>query len=156
MSVISVRRAGPGDRPALVGFQVAMALETEGRKLDRQVVESGVEGIFTAPSRGFYLVAETEGKPVGSLMITTEWSDWRAGTFWWIQSVYVEPEWRKRGVFRALYRETTAMAAAADGVCGIRLYVEKGNRPAREVYARLGMVESGYRLYEVDWGVAEG
>ncbi|MDF1702208.1 MAG: GNAT family N-acetyltransferase, partial [Planctomycetota bacterium] len=100
------------------------------------------------PAHGFYLVAERSGTTAGSLMITPEWSDWRGGFFWWIQSVYVAPDHRRTGVYRALYDQVQAYAQEADDVIGIRLYVERENEGAREVYRRLGMEETPYRLYE--------
>ena len=110
----------------------------------------GVQHLLSTPTAGFYLVATQGDQPVGSLMITTEWSDWRNGTFWWIQSVYVPPEARRRGVYRALYEQVQALAATEPGVCGFRLYVERENAAARATYTSLGMSETSYRLYETD------
>ena len=145
---VTIRRAEPGDVPVLVEFNLEMARETEDKELDPMVLSAGVQGIFDRPDRGFYLIAETGGKRVGSLMVTTEWSDWRNGDFWWVQSVFVELEFRKRGIFRALYEEARKMAMAADGVCGCRLYVEKDNETAQAVYLRRGFHETHYRLFE--------
>lgn len=144
----SVRRAAPRDADALVAHNCAMARETEGKKLDPEVVSRGVQGLFTKPDHGFYLVAETDGLVVGSLMITCEWSDWRDGFFWWVQSVYIAPDHRRTGIYRSLYDEVRTEAREADDVRGLRLYVEQTNRNARAVYARLGMDETSYRLYE--------
>lgn len=105
MSLIKIRQAEEADLPYLVSFNMEMALETEGKKLDAGILQAGVRGIFEDTTRGFYLVAEIEDQVVGSLMITKEWSDWRNGDFWWIQSVYVLPEYRRQGVFRELYEE---------------------------------------------------
>lgn len=124
-----------------------MAWETEGKRLDPAVLERGIRGVFEKPQRGFYLLAEREGAPVGGLLVTYEWSDWRNGDFWWIQSVYVEPAARRTGVFRALYDEVLRRARTA-GAVGVRLYVEKENTTAQAAYATLGMRESDYLMFE--------
>ncbi len=146
--IFAIRKAVRGDATVLVEFNAAMALETEGMELDRAVLAAGVLGIFEVPERGFYLVAENESGIVGSLMVTTEWSDWRNGDFWWVQSVFVRPEFRKQGVFGLLYERVRGMARQADRVCGCRLYVEKENEAARAAYRRRGFSETPYRLYE--------
>lgn len=143
-----IRTATPDDAATIAGFNAAMAQETEGKPLDPDTVRAGVDRLIDDPSRGFYLVAEQAGTVVGSLMITTEWSDWRNGTFWWVQSVYIRPEARRQGVYSALYRAVKERAAAAGTVCGIRLYVERSNAVARQTYQALGMTETSYRLYE--------
>ena len=148
--MFEVRRATGDDVAMLVENNCAMAHETEGKALDREVVTRGVRHLLANPSAGFYVVATEAGQPVGSLMITTEWSDWRDGTFWWIQSVYVSPAARRRGVYRTLYEHVQALAAEEADVCGFRLYVERENGAARATYAALGMAETAYRLYEVD------
>jgi GNAT superfamily N-acetyltransferase len=125
-----------------------MAEETEGKALDPETTRRGVRALFDDPSRGFYLVAERGGTVVASLMITTEWSDWRNGQFWWIQSVYVRPSDRRTGVYTALHRAVRRRARNAAEVCGLRLYVERGNTPARDTYEALGMTEASYRMYE--------
>lgn len=144
----AVRRAVLEDAPAIVAFQQRMALETEAKALDADTVTRGVARLFAHPADGFYLVAEAGDAVVASLMITTEWSDWRDGVFWWIQSVYVIDAFRRRGVYRALYGEVRRLAQAAGDVLGFRLYVERENRIARDTYAALGMTETPYRLYE--------
>ena len=144
----SVRRATPRDTDVLVAHNCAMAHETEGKELDAAVVLRGVQGLLARPDHGFYLVAENDGVVVGSLMVTPEWSDWRDGFFWWVQSVYVAPEQRRTGVYRSLYEEVRTAAREATDVLGLRLYVERANRPARAVYAHMGMDETSYRLYE--------
>lgn len=136
------------DAPALVEFNQAMALETEGKKLDSEILKSGVEAVFDDEKKGFYVVAETDGKIVGGLMITFEWSDWRNNWFWWIQSVYILPEYRGQGIYRLLYEYVKAKAADAKTVCGFRLYVEKENTRAQKVYENLGMERSHYLMYE--------
>ena len=145
---LQLREATPADLATLAGFACAMARETEARVLDRATVERGIAAVLDDPSRGRYLVAERGGEAVGTLMLTYEWSDWRAATWWWIQSVYVSPAARRQGVFRALYRHVEQAAAADPGVCGLRLYVERDNRDAQSTYAALGMRESHYRLFE--------
>src|SRR5213078_5115093 len=106
----------------------AMALETERKSLWPHVIGAGVRNLLRRPDSGFYSVAETGGRVIGALMVTKEWSDWRNGDFWWIQSVYVKPEHRRRGVYRRLYRFLQALAAKQRAVCGFRLYVERTNR----------------------------
>ncbi len=125
-----------------------MAKETEDKELLPDVVKAGVLTLLQHKELGFYLVAESEGKLVGSLMITTEWSDWRNGIFWWIQSVYVEPNSRRKGAFRALYQEVEKLSKEESNVCGYRLYVEKENLAAQAVYRSLGLEETHYRLFE--------
>jgi ribosomal protein S18 acetylase RimI-like enzyme len=148
---IAIREARSGDLESLVDFSLAMALETESKHLHRETVIAGVAGCLEVPARGFYLVAECSGQVVGSLMVTREWSDWRNGDFWWIQSVYVIPEFRKNGVFRSLYSEARRRALASDQVCGCRLYVEKHNQSAQAVYRKFGFSETDYRFYEEEF-----
>ena len=140
--------AGAEHVATLVHFACAMALETEGKQLDPDVVERGVQGILAKPSRGRYLIAHQGGTLLGALMLTHEWSDWRCGDWWWIQSVYVLPTARRLGVFRALYQRVRDEAAARDDVCGLRLYVEQDNRGAQSTYAALGMRDAAYRVME--------
>jgi GNAT superfamily N-acetyltransferase len=147
-SDLTVRPATAADLDTLADFNVAMAEETEDKPLDPDTVRAGVQGLFESPSRGFYLIAERNDHAVGSLMITPEWSDWRNGAFWWIQSVYVRPDARRTGVYTALHRDVRRRAREKSEVCGLRLYVERGNESARETYERLGMTETSYRLYE--------
>jgi GNAT superfamily N-acetyltransferase len=110
-----------------------------------------VRAVLEDASKGFYFVAESGAAVAGQMMITFEWSDWRNGVFWWIQSVYVEPSWRRQGVFRSLYRHALDQARAAGNVCGMRLYVEAGNEAARRTYAALGMAKTVYEMFEVDF-----
>lgn len=144
----TIRLAGQKDIPSLVRFNDAMARETEEKELDLETLSAGVDAILSEPARGFYLVAEGEGAPIACLMVTREWSDWRNGDFWWIQSVYVVPERRRQGVFRALYREIERRAEQSEQVCGFRLYVERDNRSAQSTYLDLGMEETPYRMFE--------
>jgi GNAT superfamily N-acetyltransferase len=143
-----IRTAGLPDAPAIASFNQRMALETEGKALIPGVVAAGVLRLLNDPSLGFYVVAEREGKVVGGLMVTNEWSDWRNGLFWWIQSVYVEPYARRTGVYRRLYAFVRQMALANEGICGLRLYVEKENAVAQQTYASLGMAQTDYLVYE--------
>ena len=149
--VTRIREAVTSDARAIEGFNRAMAWETERLELDAARLKSGVEAVLTDRNKGFYLVAEADGVVIGQAMVTREWSDWRNGTFWWIQSVYVAPEHRGRGVFGALYRLIREMGEADGGVCGIRLYVEHDNERAQRVYEKLGMAATHYRLLEVDF-----
>ena len=143
-----LRLARGDDAEVLVGFNAAMALETEGKELLPEVIGAGVRSLLANPAAGFYVLAETEGRVVGALLITKEWSDWRNGTFWWIQSVYVRPELRRGGVYKTLYRHVQRMAANEPGVCGFRLYVERENTRAQSTYTSLGMQETHYRVFE--------
>lgn len=145
---ITTRRATAADADTLVEFNLRMARETEDRKLDPQVLTTGVKAVLKDSCLGFYLVAEVGGAVVGSLMVTTEWSDWRNGMFWWIQSVYVIPAYRRRGIFRALYETVRDLAKKSKNVCGFRLYVERGNSAAKATYKKLGMTETRYRVLE--------
>lgn len=142
-----LRRGGPADVAVLRDFNLAMALETEALQLDAETVGAGVEGLIQQPAYGFYLLAEEAGQVLGSLMITYEWSDWRNGPIWWIQSVYVRPEHRRRGIFQGLYQGVREEALAA-GARGLRLYVERNNHAALDTYQALGMVDSHYSLLE--------
>ena len=148
---IHVRRATQADLETLVQFNAAMAKESEGRELDLETLRAGVAAVFHDSNRGFYLVAETSGQVVGQLLVTTEWSDWRNGFFWWIQSVYIRADFRRRGVYRALHAHVVGLAKAAEGVVGVRLYVENENQPAQKTNANLGMKPSGHFLFEQEF-----
>ncbi len=143
-----IRTAELSDANSLIEFNQAMALETEGKRLDSQILEKGVKAVFDDERKGFYVVAENEEKIVGGLMITFEWSDWRSQWFWWIQSVYILPELRGKGIYRGLYEFVRREAKSQGDVCGFRLYVEKENTQAQKVYEKLGMGSSHYLLYE--------
>lgn len=153
-ATIVIRPGVPTDGPTIAAFNVLMARESEGLILDPERVGRGVAGCLADPAKGFYLVAERAGAAVGQTMVTYEWSDWRAGTFFWIQSVYVRPEERRRGVFRALYEAVLAEARARGDVAGVRLYVHHDNARAQAVYASLGMAAAEYRMFEVDFVLA--
>ena len=146
-----VRPATPADLDVLVDFNAAMALETEDRRLDPDRLRAGVSTALSDPARGAYRVAERDGRVVGALLLTREWSDWRNGWFWWIQSVYVAPDARGRGVYRALHESVLAEARADGKVCGVRLYVEQDNRAAQATYAAVGMRRARYAVYEDDF-----
>ncbi len=146
-SPITIRRAEPADATHFVHFNQAMAWETESLKLDEDKIRAGVDGLFAKPQFGFYVVAEFEGKVAGGLMITYEWSDWRNKVYWWIQSVYVLPEFRGQGIYRGLYEGVKQLGRESD-CCGFRLYVERSNQIAQEVYKKLGMDESHYLMFE--------
>jgi ribosomal protein S18 acetylase RimI-like enzyme len=143
-----IRLATQADAAVLAEFNAAMALETERKELLPDVVGSGVRSLLAHPAGGFYVLAEEGDSVIGSLMITKEWSDWRNGSFWWIQSVYVRPEWRRKGVYRALYRHVQNLAAKDPKVCGFRLYVERENARAQETYRALGMKQTHYLVFE--------
>jgi len=150
-SSIIVRSANASDLSALVEGNRMMAVESEGKLLDEAVLTRGVRRALEDPVRGRYLVAESDDRVVGQLMVTSEWSDWRDGWFWWIQSVYVAKGFRRKGVYRRLYEHLREEAQGTPGVCGLRLYVERENEPAIATYESLGMVDAGYRLYEIVW-----
>jgi GNAT superfamily N-acetyltransferase len=145
---ITIRKAVPSDVDVLVHFNRAMAEETEEKSLVLSSLSAGVRAAIDDASKGFYLLAEVGGKPAGSLLVTTEWSDWRNAQYWWIQSVYVSPPYRRRGVYKALHRRVERLARSAGDVCGLRLYVDAGNSAAKSVYERLGMSRSRYLMFE--------
>lgn len=146
-----IRAASPADAPIIARFNREMALETEARKLSPPRVLRGVKALLADPAKGAYFVAESDGEVVGQLLITYEWSDWRNGNFWWIQSVFVAPVWRGRGVFKALHAHIERLARRRKDVCGVRLYVDAHNTKAKEVYARLGLKATHYELWETDF-----
>jgi ribosomal protein S18 acetylase RimI-like enzyme len=152
MTELAIRDATEADLATVVAFNQRMAEETEGRRLRDDRIGAGVAAVLGDPSKGFYLIAERGGHVVGQLMVTYEWSDWRNGTFFWIQSVYVPPEARRTGVYRALYDAVNARAAARGDVCGVRLYVERDNDIARKTYEALGMRHAVYDMYETEHG----
>jgi GNAT superfamily N-acetyltransferase len=145
---VSIRFGNADDVKAIAAFNRAMALETENLHLDEGRLAAGVGHLMQNPSLGFYVIAVAETDPVGCLMITPEWSDWRNGLFWWVQSVYVRPEFRRRGVYGRMYAFVKNEALRRPQVCGFRLYVIRGNRVARSTYRKSGMSETPYRIYE--------
>jgi GNAT superfamily N-acetyltransferase len=152
MSLV-VRPALPADHAVLVEFNRAMAWETEEKSLDADILGRGVRGVFEDPRRGFYLVAARDGAVEGALLVTYEWSDWRCGDWWWLQSVYVRPPARGQGVFRALFDAVVARARDA-GAVGLRLYVEQHNQAAQRTYERLGMRHDSYRMMDLQFAPA--
>jgi len=147
-SEMIIRKANENDSASIVAFQLAMAWETESLQLDEPTVIKGVAAVFADESKGTYYVAETAGKVVGSLLTTFEWSDWRNGTVLWIQSVYVRPEYRKQSIFSKLYKHVQEKVAADQNLRGIRLYADKTNTSAHQVYEHLGMTAEHYQMYE--------
>ena len=152
---ISIRNATRADIERIAEFQQAMALETEGRMLDPSAIRQGISAVFDDARKGFYIVAVAgdgdAAEVVGSLLITYEWSDWSNATHWWIQSVYVDAAWRRKGVYRTMYKHIIAMTEGRSDVCSIRLYVERANTVAQQTYKNLGMSRSHYDMYEIDF-----
>ncbi|TDF39899.1 N-acetyltransferase [Alteromonadaceae bacterium M269] len=146
--MMTIRRAEPKDCDAIVHFNCSMALETEDKVLSDELIRPGVERLLNTPEYGFYLVAEGSGELCGGLMVTFEWSDWRNGLFWWVQSVYVLPQFRRQGIYKKLYEQVKTLATESQECCGYRLYVEKQNTVAQKVYENLGMHETHYLMYE--------
>ena len=145
--MIIIRKAVPSDTPSIVDFQLRMALETEDMKLVPEIVTKGVDAVFNDLSKGQYYVAEADGMVIASLLITYEWSDWRNCNVWWFQSVYVVPEFRRKGVFRKMYSHIRELAVQQD-IAGLRLYVETKNSRAQKTYEALGMSSEHYAFYE--------
>mgnify|MGYP001234382428 FL=1 len=146
-----IRKASNNDINTIVTFNYLMAKETETILLDKNIVKLGVKSVITDPSKAQYWIAENNNEIIGQLMVTYEWSDWRNGDMWWISSVYVTENFRRRGVFSALYKHIEHMAKENLGCCGIRLYIEKHNERAQKTYLSLGMNDSGYDVMEVDF-----
>ena len=152
---VRVRPAVQKDLHTLVDFSRAMASETESLTLDRRRLRRGLAAILSTPALGFLRVAELatgrSARIVGQMMVTYEWSDWRNATFWWIQSVYVDPTWRRHGVYRTMHEALRREARATPGVCGLRLYVARDNRAAQRTYREMGMITARYRVFEDDF-----
>ena len=151
---VKVRSATESDVGTITEFNRRLALETEGKHLDSTVLLAGVRRALASPALCAYFIAEHEGKPVGQTMVTYEMTDWRDGVFWWIQSVYVSDDFREQGVFRALFDHIKSLAESEAEVRGLRLYVERENSRAKQVYSRLGLNPSGHLLLEIDWSGA--
>ncbi len=145
---IRCRPALPTDHPRIVEFQLAMARETEGLTLDPATCAAGVRAVFDDRGKGRYFVAELDGEVIGSLLTVDEWSDWRNRRVWWIHSVYVVPEARGQGAFKALYLHLRGLVERDPALGGLRLYVDKRNAAAQQVYAKLGMTDEHYALFE--------
>jgi ribosomal protein S18 acetylase RimI-like enzyme len=148
---ILIRDAELADAGVIADFNVRLAWESESKQLDSTVIDRGVRLALGKPEMCRYFLAEVDGRVVGQTMITYEWSDWRAGVFWWIQSVYVVAECRRQGVFSSLLGHIRELARSNPEVCGLRLYVEEHNAAALDTYRRLGLVATGHLLYELDW-----
>jgi GNAT superfamily N-acetyltransferase len=147
---LKIREAVLADAPVIAAFNLRLADESEGLRLEPATVQAGVAAELTDPAKGVYYVAELAGAVVGQLMITYEWSDWRNGTIWWIQSVYVKPESRRAGVFRSLFNHVRTLAQRRKDVCTLRLYMHAENARARQSYERLGMTRTQYEIFELD------
>ncbi len=145
---MNIRSANQGDVSTIASFQIAMAHETENIQLDKATVNKGVKAVINDHTKGQYFVAEKEGIVVGSLLITFEWSDWRNGTIWWIQSVYVDLAHRQQGIYTLMYKHVRSIVATDKNINGIRLYAEKSNKKAQTVYEKLGMHSNHYDLFE--------
>ena len=153
-----IRPATPADAAILADFNARLAREAEHKELNPEILRAGVENALARPEAAQYYVAELDTpagpRVIGQLMLTYEWSDWRNGNFWWIQSVYVHPDHRRQGVFKALYKHVQRIAQSTPHTCGLRLYVDCDNHHAIATYFKLGMRPAGYTLYEHDWSNA--
>ena len=150
---VRVRKAKLEDTDRMTDFNVRMADETECKKIDVNIVRQGIISVIDDPSKGFYLVAEKDGDSeiVGQLLVTFEWSDWRNKYFWWIQSVYVDPRFRRKKVFSQLYRTLDGLAISNKDICGFRLYLDKQNESAKKVYKSMGFKKTSYEVYEMEF-----
>ncbi len=148
MAEINIRTTSLADAETISEFNQLMAMETENKKLPQDVIDSGVKRLMQKPEYGFYLIAEINNQAAGTCMVTKEWSDWRDGLFWWVQSVYVKKDFRKQGVYTAMYKNIQSLAKAEPDVYGFRLYVEKDNTIAQKTYESLGMKATDYLLFE--------
>ena len=148
---IHIRAANAADVALMSQWAQAMAFETEHKRLDPETITCGIQKGVADPQRSRYFMAEIAGEPVGTLMFTFEWSDWRCAWWWWVQSVYVVPEHRRKGVYRMMYQHVLAMAQATPEVCGVRLYVERDNIRAQRTYESLGMKDAGYWMFEAEF-----
>ncbi len=145
---VQIREGRPEDATIIAEYNRRMALETEDKKLDSETVRKGVEQGLQQPEKCCYFVAEAGDSVVGQAMVTYEWSDWRNGDLWWIQSVYVHPDHRRQGIFKKLYQHIETLAREDTNVRGLRLYVEEDNVAGQAVYKKLGMSHAGYHVYE--------
>lgn len=152
---IAIRDANLSDLPLIVDFNFLLADESEGKQLDRAVLTRGVQRALASPEMCRYFMAEVNGEVAGQTMITFELTDWRDGVLWWLQSVYVRPEFRKLGVFKSLYQHIATLAKQSVDVRGLRLYVEQANARAQRVYEQMGMQPGGYLVYEQDWSLVK-
>lgn len=145
---VTVRQAQPREAELIAAFQIAMAKETENETLNPSVIKKGVKAVFSDPGKGCYYLAEANGEVIACMLTTYEWSDWRNGTFIWLQSVYVIPEWRGKGVFRRMYDYVKDMVKTSENLKGLRLYVFHTNQKAQGVYHAIGMEDKNYRMFE--------
>ncbi|MCF8369858.1 MAG: GNAT family N-acetyltransferase [Bacteroidales bacterium] len=145
---MKVKKANKEDSEVIIDFQLKMAYETEKLKLNKAIVSKGVLAVFSNPDKGFYLIVKSNDKTIASVMLTPEWSDWRNSTFLWIQSLYVLPEFRKKGVFKRIYTYVQSLVNDSDDLTGIKLYVDQNNKIAQQAYANVGMLKSHYQLFE--------
>lgn len=148
---LQIRPAQISDASFIVDCNIRMALETEQRQLEPKTVTAGVRSALEDSNKGIYCIAEANGRRAGQMFITCEWSDWRNGNFWWIQSVYIVESFRSQGIFRALFEQVNLLAKGRKDVCGLRLYVEAENARAKQIYSRLGMRETEYEVFEIDF-----
>lgn len=148
MNTSTVREARPGEAVLIIGFQIEMARETEDMILEQSVVSAGVNAVFSDPNKGKYYIAESGNEILACMLTTYEWSDWRNGTFIWLQSVFVRPEWRGKGVFRSMYGHIKALVSENENLKGIRLYVFHTNENAQAVYRSLKMEDQHYKMFE--------
>jgi ribosomal protein S18 acetylase RimI-like enzyme len=146
--MLTTRKCNPNDIAVLVNFQLSLALETENIKLDKAVVTKGLEALFNDASKGIYYMSEYGGEPVGCYLVTFEWSEWRNGMVWWLQSVYVAEAHRSKGVFRYMYNNLIGLIRQDPAVIGLRLYVDKSNTRAQQVYRSLDMNGEHYTVFE--------
>lgn len=148
---VAVRNAQAGDLEFIIDCNARLAQETEDRRLDPHILRAGVKRLLDADAEGRYFIAELEGQRAGQMMLTHEWSDWRNGYFWWIQSVYVVASARRHGVFASLFHHVEQLARATEDVCGLRLYVDRDNHAAQETYQRLGLARTAYEVMELEF-----
>ncbi len=145
---LSIRLADPSDLDLLVHYQKTMAWETEELELSEDILQKGIQRLFDEPHKGLYWVFVYEGKNIGCVLTLTEWSDWRNGDVLWIHSLFVEAEFRGKGVFKKVYAYFQEKVRREDGLRGIRLYVEKENHRAQKAYQAVGMTKEHYEMYE--------
>lgn len=150
-----IRKAAASDAAIIAKFNIELAWETEALRLEPDCIAAGVQRLLQDSSKGFYYVCELDGKVVGQVMVTFEWSDWRNANIWWLQSVFVDPAYRGRGVFAALFRQVEKLAREGQDICGLRLYMHETNTRARSAYHKLGMTETKYRVLELDFRESE-
>ena len=148
MPTITIRPATSADEEIIIDFNCRLAEESESKKLDPPTVQLGVRAILANPQHGRYFLANIGNQIVGQMMHTFEWSDWRNGEIWWLQSVYVHPDFRRQGIFRSLFQHLQNEAATSPNVVGLRLYVEEHNTSAQATYEQLGLKLAGYVVME--------